>query len=265
MKKLFIAVCVFSAATLIAAESEAQTQQVRVEVTSNSPTGGAAITPLWVGFHNGSFDTFNVGATASAGLEEIAESGSAAGLASELGMADGRMGGVLASPTGPPPIQPGETVSGIFDLDSTNNQFLSYAAMVLPSSDFFVGNDNAIDLASVFSGGTVTFDIGGTVWDAGTEVDDFATSPGNPLFGIPAGDGAAGADQGGTISAVTGDPYAGFLNTPAGVDFGPLNFNDAALYPNGIATVTITAVPEPTSLGIIGLGLGGLFLRRRRS
>jgi len=264
MKKLFTAICILAVAGFVATESQAQ-QQVRVEVTSNAPMGGAAITPLWVGFHDGSFDTFDAGGMASAGLEEIAESGSAAGLATEFGGTANGVGGVLASPTGPPPIQPGESVSGIFDLSSTDNQFLSYAAMVLPSSDFFVGNDNAIDLAAVFGGGSVSFDIGSAVWNAGTEIDDFATSPGNPLFGIPAGDGALGADENGTIGVVTGDPYAGFLNTPGGVDFGPLNFNDGAFYPNGIATVTITAVPEPTSLGFVALGLGGLFLRRRRS
>ncbi|QEG24288.1 spondin domain-containing protein [Mariniblastus fucicola] len=267
MKKSIIGICVIMLATVVAAPTQAQTQRVRVEVSSNAPTGGVAITPLWVGFHDGSFDVFDAGSTASAGLEEIAETGSAAGLAADFGMTAGGVGGSLGSPTGPPPIQPGETVSGIFDLDSTDNQFFSYAAMVLPSSDFFVANGDptSIDLASIFgTSGSISFDIGTTVWDAGTEVNDFATAPGNPLFGIPEGDGAAGAAEGGLIAEVTGDPYSGFLNTPAGFDFGPLSFNDGALYSGGIATVTITAVPEPGSFGVLAMGLGGLFLRRRR-
>lgn len=268
MKKLFTAVCIFSIAAFAAVESQAQTQQVRVTVTSNAPAGGNAITPLWVGFHDGGFDLFDVGSTASAGLEEIAETGSAATLAAEFGVVGSRLGGQIGSPTGPPPIQPGESVtSGIFDLDATENQFFSYASMVLPSSDYFIGNGNptARDLSSIFGGGSISFNIGGTVWDAGTEVNDFATSPGNGLFGIDAGDGAAGVAEDGTIAEVTGDPYANFLNTPAGFDFSALNFNDGGQYPNGLATVTITAVPEPTSLGLISLGLCGFFARRRRS
>ncbi len=270
MKKLFFAVIIAGVAVISVSQAQAQTQRVRVDVSSNAPAGGVAITPLWVGFHNGGFDSYDPGTTASAGIEQIAESGSAAALDAEFGTASGRMSGSLGSPTGPPPIQPGESVSGIFDLDSTDNQFFSYASMVLPSSDYFIANGNptAFDLSSIFSGGgPISFDIGlaGMINDAGTEVNDFATSPGNPLFGLPAGDGGAGADEGGVISLVAGDPYAGFLNSPAGFDFTQLNFNDDTLYSRGIATITITAVPEPTSLGLIGLGLGGLFLRRRRS
>lgn len=267
MKKLLIAACVCSIASFAAAESQAQTQQIRITVTNNSTTEGVAITPLWLGFHDNSFDTFEVGGTATAGLEEIAELGSAGGLDGEFNAVGGRVSTVLGSPDGPPPIQAGESVtSGIFGIDTAENQYLSYASMILPSSDFFVANDNAFDISSIFgTNDSISFNIGQTVWNAGTEVDDFATSPGNPLFGIPGGDGAAGEDENGVISAVTGDPYANFLNRPDGFDFSPFNFNDTNLYPNGVATVTITAVPEPTSLGIIGLGLGGLFLRRRRS
>jgi hypothetical protein len=270
MKKLFIAACIFSIAAFAATESQAQNQGIRVEVTSNAPAGGVAITPLWVGFHDGSFDVFDAGATASAGLEEVAESGSTAGISGEFLAAFGSGVDVtLGSPDGPPPIQPGETVtSAVFNIDRTDNQFFSYASMILPSSDYFIANGapTAFDLSSIFgTQNSISFDLGGTVWDAGTEVNDFATSPGNPLFGIPAGDGALGEVEGGTIAAVTSDPYSGFLNQPTGVDFGPLDFTDAGQYPNGIVTVTFTAVPEPTSLGILSLGLGGLFLRRRRS
>lgn len=273
MKKLFIAACVLFAAAFVAGESQAQ-QTIRVEVTNNAPTDGVAITPLWLGFHDGSFDVFDSGVAASAGLQEIAESGSPAGLGAEFTAAvPSGVEGAIASPTGPPPIQAGETVSAIFNIDPGSNQFVSYASMILPSSDYFIANGSptGFDLSSIFgTTNSLSFDIGGTVWDAGTEINDFDTSPGNGLFpalGLPAGAGGdgVGARENGVITEVTGDPYTGFLNTPAGADFGPLNFNDAALYPNGVATVTFTAVPEPTSLGFVALGLGGLFLRRRRS
>jgi hypothetical protein len=63
-------------------------------------------------------------------------------------------------------------------------------------------------------------------------------------------------------------PYADFLSRP--VDFETtypnLDFNDELLYPEGMATVTITVVPEPstamlTALAAIGTGAAA---RRRR-
>ncbi len=48
--------------------------------------------------------------------------------------------------------------------------------MVLVSNDFFVANDNALDISSVLSGGgPITIDVV-SVYDAGTEFNDFAAS-----------------------------------------------------------------------------------------
>ena len=262
--------------------------RVRVDVINNAPAGGDALTPLWVGFHNGSFDSFDFGSSVALGLEQVAEDGTT-GLITE-NFADNvsyvatgvtqtgtRVQGTLASPTGPPPIQSGESVSQFFDLSvDGSNRYFSYASMVLPSSDFFVANNGAtdIDLLTLISGGgEIEFQIGtvGSVHEAGTEVNDFATAPGNPLFGIDVGQTAdgQGAVENGVVTTVgPGNPFANFLNQDLanGADLanGPLNFNN---YANGIATVRITAVavPEPSSLALIALSIGGIAVRRRKS
>ena len=280
----------------------AQSQQVRVEITNNAPTGGVALTPVWVGFHSGSFDSYNGGLAAQPGLERIAEDGDTSLVSSQFldfdatgggytyvapGPANGlvrtgdlqdqfRVDGTLGSPTGPPPVQPGESVSQTFTLrtDGSNNYF-SYLSMVLPSNDFFVANGNpfAHDLSSLFDGsGTISFNIGGfnasPVNDAGTEAESYVNSAANGLFGLAGGQATGDTPNGSLglpITNVTGSLPLDSLNFVEGSQ--PLfDFNNGALYGNGIATVTITAVPEPNAAVL--LSMAGLVIfatcRRRR-
>jgi len=286
-----------------------QAQQVQVTITNNAPTGGVALTPLWVGFHDGSFDSYNGGLSSQPGLERLAEDGNVGDLAtpgtltydfannqtyvdnssvsavsatvtsSQVGT---RVQGVIASQVGPPPIQPGQTTSQIFNLASDgSNDLFSYASMILPSNDYYVANGNPLqwNIASVIAGGgPISFNIAGTsVNDAGTEVNDFTTAaPGGsnlpglfPGIGLP--DGQSGPDTGVAQSGVNADvtdPFANFLNAD-GVDISNFNFTDGSLYSNGIATITISsvpsAVPEPSSFALIAMGIGGLVARRRRN
>jgi len=59
-------------------------QQVRVTVSSNAPVGGVALTPVWVGFHDGSFDSYNGGLSSQVGLERLAEDGNNSVLAADF-------------------------------------------------------------------------------------------------------------------------------------------------------------------------------------
>lgn len=258
------------ASTLLLATSMASATTLQVTITNNSMPGGVYLTPVWVGFHDGSFDSYDAGAAASAGIEAVAEDGNIMPLSNEFSATAGGVQGAV----GGAPIAPGQTVTLTIDVanDGSNNYF-SYASMVLPSSDYFVANGNPLahSIASVLNGSSseLSFNIGtaGTVNDAGTEVNDFATTAGNGLFGIPGGQGGPnqGVDENGVITTVMGDPYAAFLNLP-GQDLSIFDFNDPSWYPNGIATVTITAVPVPAALPLFAGALGVLgFIRRRRS
>lgn len=274
-------------AGLISTSTVQAQQRIRVEVSNNAPNGGVVLTPVWAGFHDGSFDTFEVGSAASAGLESIAEDGAVGTLSSDFNSVAGRVdtnteGGLaIASPSGPGPIQPGETESRFFDIATDgSNSFFSFASMVLISNDYFAGNNDALDISSVLTGsGPITLQVGvpgsRLLYDAGTEENDFATSAANgaPFFGLGGGQTGPnqGADQNGVVSTIplVGDPFSAFANQallgPGGVPAN-FNFNDAGLYSNGVATITISAVavPEPTSItALLALGTCGLLRRRR--
>ena len=285
-------ICAFAfAAASFATSSAMASTVVQVTITNQSPTGGVYITPLWAGFHDGSFDSYNGGLSSQPGVERVAEDGDVSQISSDfLGGYTyidntGASATVLSSQSGADrvdgaiangaPIAPGEVASSTFNVDvSGANRYFSYASMILPSSDYWIGNGSptAHDLSSLAgaaAGTSISFDIGlpGEVNDAGTEVNDFATSPGNPLFGIPAGQSAPdqGVDENGVnVNVLT--PYSDFLNTPDNFlsDLSELKFNNSALYPNGVANVTITVVPEPASASLLVFALPLLGLLRRR-
>ena len=300
MKRRFIGSTIlacFSATTLFGAV------QLNVTVTNNGPANGVALTPLWVGFHDGSFDSYNGGLSSQIGLERLAEDGnnavvsqdfrggytyvdnssgtavSARVLSSQNGSE--RVDGSIGSLTGPPPIQAGETVSQSFNVAvDGSNRYFSYLGMVLPTNDFFVANGNpfAIDLVSLYDGeGEISFNIGGfnasPVNDAGTEAESYVTSAANGLFGLAggqAGPETPGGSLGLPISNVVGALPLDALNFIEGSQPG-FDFNNGDLYPNGIATVTITAsdpnaVPEPSTFAVWGLlaTLGTVYGYRRQ-
>lgn len=144
--------------------------ELRITITNESGPGGTFLTPFWFGFHNGSFDLFDGGQTASPGLEQIAEDGAAAGLAAELIAADADgQGGVVTGAAGP--IATTETTSQFVTLTADDDAFLSLAAMLLPSNDAFIGTGEAVQVFSngVFQRAQLIEFGGDEVYDAGTE------------------------------------------------------------------------------------------------
>ncbi len=247
---------------LFAASVNAVPVKLKVMAKNIAPSGGVALTPVWVGFHDGGFDSYNRGEASSAAIEALAEDGNTNPISSDFSASGGNDGVVLGGGS-PPLIFPGTTGQAMLMVDSSNRYF-SYASMVLASSDYFIGNDNPLehDISSLLDGtvNEISFFIGqpGSVNDAGTEINDFNTSAGNPIFsGLP--DGQTGAGQGGDqngVITIVDDAYGNFLNIPNGFDLNPLDFNQ---YSNGIAEVTITAVPLPAALPMSLAGLTMLF------
>ncbi len=221
-------------------------------------------TPLWFGLHDGSFDTFDAGAAASASLELLAEDGDVSGLVSDFASVTGGIGGVAANAAGfggAPVIDPGEsavvTVSG---LDAIANRYLSFASMVIPSNDSFIGNANAtayeiFDGAGNFTGPVTIQIFANDIWDAGTEVNDTMGAPFSAVGGVA-------TDEGGTIALLPAGGLDNFAGTgiPTGGTIADLIAADQL-----VATITVTqSVPEPNGLAMIGFGAIALGAIRRR-
>ena len=157
-----------------------QAVEVKVTVENLTDTGGVLFTPLWVGFHDGSFDSYDTGSPASPGLERIAEDGDASVLSSEfLAAAANGQDAVILNPegfAGAPVFEPNSVSTQVFDVDPATQNYFSYATMILPSNDAFVANANPtahqlFDDNGDFSG-PVSFIVFGTqVRDAGTEAN----------------------------------------------------------------------------------------------
>lgn len=112
--------------------------QLKVMIENLAPTNSVSFAPLHVGFNNGTFDALDNGQPASAAIISVAELGSgtewqSAFTAAEPNSTCGTIGGALL---------PGQTSSATFVIDTAINSFFTFASMVLPSNDFFIGNDS---------------------------------------------------------------------------------------------------------------------------
>ena len=161
-------------------DQPAEPSQVTLQITLEnlSPDSGLLLSPLWFGFHDGSFDLFDVGQTASTAIERIAEDGNTEILVQDF--TDTGVGLVQEVISGPvsPDFFPGESGSVTLTLDPTlaSSQFLSYASMILPSNDGFFANDDPTAHQLFDAEGNfipTSFVISGSeIYDAGTEVND---------------------------------------------------------------------------------------------
>lgn len=230
-----------------------------VTVDNLGPENGTFTTPVWFGVHDGSFDLFDVGAEASAPLERIAEDGTIDPLADSF---DGVAQGVVSGPN-IPPIGPGETGSSTFTInpDPSESLYFSYAAMILPSNDAFIANENPFQFQLFDNGGNFTgtdFIVpGAAVWDAGTEVNDEAEAT-TAFFGQTIAD--TGTPENGTVQL-----HPGFNDNGRILSSDQFASADFTVPDYQVARIRVEQVPETGTEAVMLLGLFplGYFWQRR--
>ena len=165
--------------------SVATAQTVSVEITNL--TQGMYFTPILVSAHPDSNHFFEVGTTATAELQAMAEGGDIGGLETLATS----WGAVSASDPASGMLPPGATAV-VESLEIGENDRLSIVAMLLPTNDGFVGLDS---WPIPSEPGSYIFTI--SAYDAGTEANNeliVADSGAPGVLGIPSNPG----DNGGT-------------------------------------------------------------------
>ncbi len=251
------------AATAIATAQPAAAAQKNVTVTIQNlaPTNSISFAPLRLGFGNGSFDSFNTGATATAPIISIAEGGSGSAWFPAFAAADptavlGTVGGALF---------PGQSASASFVIDTMTNPFFTFGSMVIPSNDLFIGNDNPQAFRLFDMGGNLVITTinqsAAQIWDAGSEV----LNPLNAAF-IQGGNNDARIADNGTVQFDFSE-LAGFngLTTSAGYVFQSNLTASTPIFRISFSAVD-AAVPEPETWAMMFLGIalvGGMMRKRK--
>ncbi len=240
----------------LAGPGHAAQVQVTVNIENLAPANSVSFAPLHLGFNNGTFDAFNLGQVGNAAIVSVAEGGAGGAWQAAFAAADpaavrGTIGG---------PLFPGASKSASFLVDSVANPFFTFAAMAIPSNDFFIGNDaptayRLLNAAGALQINSITVKAN-QIWDAGSEVFD-------PAASAFVGNNSLRSNQG-SVVAFNFAEFFGYngLTTAAGYTFNSQLAANTDVY--RIAFTATPAVPEPQSYALMGAGLLALVALARR-
>lgn len=230
---------------------------IQVTVENLAPQNSVSFAPLRLGFNNGTYDSFNIGEAATAPIISIAEGGSGADWFPAFAAADptATLGTVVPNPAGP--LLPGQTGTAVFEVDASINQFFTFGAMIVPSNDYFIGNDSPTQYRLLDDQGNLLINSitqrGRDVWDAGSELD----GPFGAAFLVGSNNDDRIAQNGVVSFDFEGLDVFNGLTTAAGYTFDRQFGADDAIY-----RISFAVVPTPGTAGI--LALAGLVAARRR-
>ncbi len=241
--------------------------QIQVTFENLAPQNSLAFAPLRFGFSNGTFDAFNVGSAgfllgfpsiADAPIVTVAEGGSGSTWFPAFAAAEPNANtGSLTGPTGGPFV-PGASNSAIFNVD-TANPFFTFASMVVPSNDQFIGNDDPDEYRIFDDAGnlilTSIVQLNREIWDSGSELD----IPANAAF-LVNGINDQRVNENGVVLFDSDLSVFNGLQTAAGY-----NFNSSLLTANRpIGRISFAVIPEPAA-GLTLLPAAILLMSRRRA
>lgn len=231
--------------------------QVIVTIENLSPENGTFLTPFWVGFHNGNFDTYDRGVAISPAFERLVEDGNTEPISQEfLNSGNGTVDGTIAGLEGlEGPIDPGEIVTANFTLESTEetSRYFSYASMIVPSNDAFIANGNPLAREIFDENGNflgADFIVAGeSVLDGGTEVNDELVES-TAFFAQAAPD--TGVVENGVVTVHPGFiPGGRILSEDGSSEGAPAAFTSADFTVPGYQVARITVEEVPLSVSII--------------
>jgi hypothetical protein len=213
--------------------------------------GPQPLSPMFLAASNSSFDAFTIGSTASVGIKNIAETGDTTAM---VGIATAAGANISQFVVGPSVLTTGQSYTLTINAD-TAHPWLTFASMLGKTNDGFIGGavgDNPLNLFLGPNPLAFSYTLTGTqAFDAGTELNtqnaaDLAFLGGN---GNPADPNNVIRQHGGVLVGV-GDSWQ---QMPQWGTYQQL------------ARLDVTPVPEPATLGALGLGLAVLLRRRKKS
>lgn len=233
--------------------------QLRITVENLAPTNSVSFAPLRFGFHDGTFDYFNTGQAANAAAISIAEGGSGVDFfpffASQ--QPNGISGSVVPNPPGP--LLPGGKATAVVSVDSAVNRFFTFGSMVVPSNDYFIGNDSPTQYMIFDAMGNLArnsiMQRARDIWDAGSEVD----GPFGSAFLVGSNNSDRIADNG-VVEFDFADLATNFNGLTTGAGY---VFDSQLTAETGVYRITFEVVPTPGTLALAGLTGLAAFRRRR--